>query len=99
MAIRAPDGAKKDQIAEKFNFFPQSLNFFIQVQSATKAPIAKYRRLNDTTAVSVPQHQARVVRYEIFIWTILFHLSMQGLGLYCPSQPHLSEPGRKLLSH
>ena len=53
------------------------------------------------TAVSVPQHQALVVRYEIFIWTNLFHLSMQGLGLYCPSQPHVhpSEPGRKLLSH
>ena len=48
------------------------------------------------TAVSVPQHQALVVRYEIFIWTNLFHLSMQGLGLYCPSQPHVhqSEPGR-----
>ena len=40
MAIRAPDGAKKDQIAEEFKYFLQSLNFFIQVQAATKVPSA-----------------------------------------------------------
>ena len=90
-------------IKRRTKYLVQNLNFFIQVQAATKVPsaITKTWRLNDMTAVSVPQHQARVVRYEIFIWTILFHLSMQGLGLYYPSQPHVhpSEPGRKLLSH
>ena len=81
----------------------QNLSIVIQVQAATKVPsaITRTSRLNDMTAVSVPHHQARIVRYEIFIWTNLFHLSMQGLGLYCSSQPHvhLPEPGRKLLPH
>ena len=88
-------------IKRRTKYLVQNLNFFIQVQAATKVPsaITKTWRLNDMTAVSVPQHQARVARYEIYILTYLFHLSMQGLGLYCPSQPHLSEPGRKLLSH
>ena len=31
---------KKDEIAEKFKYFLQKLNFVIQVQAATKVPSA-----------------------------------------------------------